>query len=59
MPGCTPQLLTDFNLELDAWLRDGRAREYFAKRDQKALPVLGRVLMQLPAPKPPKSLPDG
>ena len=53
------QLLTEFNLELEAWLRDGRARRYFAQRDQDAIPALEQVLLQLPSPKPTKALSDG
>ena len=52
------QLLTEFNLELEAWLKDGRARKYFAQRDQSALPALDKVLLQLPSPEPPEDDPD-
>ena len=43
-------LMTDFNLQLDAWLRDGRARKYFERRDGNAVEPLERVLAALPAP---------
>ena len=44
-------LITEFNLQLDRWLRDGRARKYFAKLDPAALPPLDKILA-LPPPKP-------
>ena len=43
------RLLSDFNRELDNWLRDGRAKQYFADRDPKALEALNKVLA-LPTP---------
>ena len=33
-------LITEFNLQLDRWLRDGRARKYFAKLDPAALSMI-------------------
>ena len=44
------ELLTEFNLQLDSWLRDGRAREYFGQRDAAAIEPLSKVLAALPAP---------
>ena len=44
------ELLTAFNLQLDAWLRDGSARKYFGDRDAAAIEPLSRVLAALPAP---------
>ena len=44
------ELLTAFNLQLDAWLRDGRARKYFGGRDATAIGPLSKVLAALPAP---------
>ena len=44
------ELLTEFNLQLDAWLRDGRARKYFGQRDAAAIEPLDRALAALPAP---------
>ena len=44
------ELLTAFNLQLDAWLRDGSARKYFGGRDATAIEPLSRVLAALPAP---------
>ena len=49
------ELMTTFNLMGDEWLRDGRARTYFAERDADAILPLDRVLAELPLP--PKSLP--
>lgn len=51
------ELLTAFNLDLDDWLRDGRARKYFGDRDEKAIVPLDRVIASLPAP--PKQLGPG
>ena len=42
--------MTEFNLQLDDWLRDGRARKYFGDRDENAIVPLDRVLTALPAP---------
>ena len=44
------ELMTEFNLQLDEWLRDGRARGYFGKRDPDAILPLDRVLATLPPP---------
>ena len=44
------ELITVFNLQLDAWLRGGRAREYFGQRDENAILPLDRVLAELPPP---------
>ena len=52
------ELLTAFNLQLDAWLRDGSARKYFGGRDATAIEPLSRVLAALPAPNRVPALPD-
>ena len=44
-------LITEFNKQLDNWLRDGRARKYFGKRDANAILPLDRVLAALPKPR--------
>ena len=44
------ELMTAFNLQLDNWLRGGRARDYFGERDADAIMPLDRVLSALPAP---------
>lgn len=44
------ELITEFNQQLEAWLRDGRARKYFGERDDAAIAPLDRVLAALPAP---------
>lgn len=49
------ELVTEFNLQFDEWLRDGRARAYFGQRDERSIIPLDRVLAELPPP--PKSLP--
>ena len=43
-------VMTEFNQQLDNWLRDGRARKYFGDRDENAIMPLDRVLSALPAP---------
>ena len=43
------EVMTEFNVQLDNWLR-GKAREYFGKRDEAAILPLDRVLTDLPAP---------
>ena len=52
------EMMTAFNTELDGWLRDGRAREYFGERDDDAILPLDRVLAVLPAPAINRELPD-
>ncbi len=44
------ELITEFNQQLERWMRDGRARKYFGSRDAKAIAPLDRVLAALPAP---------
>ncbi len=44
------EVMTEFNQQLDNWLRDGRARKYFGDRDENAIMPLDRVLSALPAP---------
>ncbi len=44
------ELITEFNQQLEAWLRDGRARRYFGERDAAAIGPLDQVLAALPAP---------
>ena len=41
------ELLTEFNQQLEKWIKDGRARKYFADRDRDALPALNAVLRGL------------
>ena len=43
------KLMTEFNVQLDNWLR-GKARKYFGERDEDAIMPLDRVLAELPAP---------
>lgn len=50
------ELMTEFNLQFDEWLRDGRARAYFGERDETSILPLDRVLAELPPP--PKPLPS-
>lgn len=44
------ELMTDFNIQLEAWIRDGRALKYFSKRDQKSIKPLKEVYAELPTP---------
>ncbi len=44
------ELLTDFNLQLDEWIRDGRALKYFKNRDEKAIAPLSKIVALLPKP---------
>ncbi len=44
------ELMTEFNQQLDNWLRDGRARQYLGDRDADAILPLDRVLAALPPP---------
>ena len=44
------ELMTAFHLQVETWLRDGRARTYFGKRDGDAIEPLDKVLSALPAP---------
>ena len=44
------ELITEFNQQLEVWLRDGRARRYFGERDAAAIAPLDQVLAALPAP---------
>lgn len=44
------KLITDFNVELESWLRDGRALKYFRERDQNAVYALEMTINALPAP---------
>ena len=43
------ELITEFNAQVDTWLRDGRAEKYFSKHDPKSIEPLSRVLA-LPPP---------
>ena len=42
------ELITEFNVQLDNWLRDGRARKYFGQKDIESLKPLDNVLALLP-----------
>ena len=43
------ELITDFRIEFDKWLNDGRAETYFDERDADALEPLSQMLA-LPSP---------
>lgn len=43
------ELMTEFNEQLDDWLRDGRAEKYFSKKDPNSIAPLRKVLA-LPPP---------
>ena len=42
------ELMTEFNEQLQKWLTDGRAREYFGSRDEMAILPLDRVIGAVP-----------
>ena len=44
------ELMTAFNLELENWIRDGRALKYFKERDKKAISPIQKVITALPPP---------
>lgn len=44
------ELMTSFNLELEEWIKDGRALKYFSERDKNSLPALKAVYAALPVP---------
>ena len=44
------RLITDFNEQLDLWIRDGRARTYFGNRDENAIVPLDHVVAAIPSP---------
>ena len=52
------ELITKFNVQLDTWLRDGRAEKYFSKRDPKSIEPLNKVL-ELPSPSVQQVVPQG
>lgn len=41
------ELMTQFNIELEAWIKDGRATKYFSDRDQNSIPALKAVYSEL------------
>ena len=43
------ELITEFNIQLENWLRDGRSRRYFGERDPSSISPLSMVLA-LPSP---------
>ena len=44
------ELMTDFNLELENWIRDGRALKYFRERDGDAILPIQDITAALPPP---------
>ncbi len=44
------ELMTEFNLQLEDWIRNGRSLEYFRTRDQNAIEPLRKVFAELPKP---------
>jgi hypothetical protein len=41
-----------FNLELDSWIRDGKALKYFRNKDAEAISALKNVYAELPEKSP-------
>jgi hypothetical protein len=50
------ELMTEFNLQLDTWIKSGRALEYFADRDTNAIEPIKAVYAELAAPEKHKQL---
>ena len=48
------ELLTQFNVEMEKWLRDGKALTYFSARDRTAIEPLQRASALLPPPTEPE-----
>lgn len=44
------ELITDFNVELEKWMRDGRALKYFRERDGHSIVPVQEVVAALPPP---------
>ena len=44
------EMMTNFNLHLEGWIRDGRALKYLGDRDATAIAPLEKVLAELPPP---------
>ena len=44
------ELMTEFNLELENWIRDGRALKYFRERDGDAILPIQEITAALPPP---------
>lgn len=44
------EVMTNFNIELEEWIKDGRALKYFSERDKNSLPALKAVYAELPTP---------
>lgn len=42
------EVMTNFNIELEEWIRDGRALKYFSERDSDSIPALKAVYASLP-----------
>ena len=44
------ELMTEFNLKLDDWIRQGKALKYFSERDSRSIEPLKQVYAELPPP---------
>lgn len=44
------ELMTEFNLQVNNWIRDGRALKYFGERDKASVLPLQSLLRELPPP---------
>ena len=42
--------MTEFNLQLDDWIKNGKALKYFSERYQESIAPLKEVYAELPAP---------
>jgi hypothetical protein len=50
------ELMTEFNQQLDTWIRSGRALEYFEARDPKAIEPMKAICAELAAPEVKKEI---
>lgn len=41
------ELMTNFNIELEEWIKDGRALKYFSERDPNSIPALKVIYAEL------------
>ena len=44
------KLITEFNVEMESWLCDGRARKYFGERDKTSIYAVEMTVAALPPP---------
>lgn len=52
------ELMTEFNLQLDNWIKSGKALEYFSDRDANAIEPVKAVYAELAEPEQHRQLTD-